>query len=284
MKLAVSNIAWAPADAPAAYALLRARGIRGLEIAPAEFLDGARDLFAPTDSELARASEAAAAAGLELVSMQSLLFGVNGAALFGGADARSRFRAGIRRAIALARRLAIPTLVFGSPRQRAIPPGLAPDAARREAVEVFRDLGDDAGRAGCRIAIEPNPPAYGTNFLTDMAEADAFVCEVGHPAVTVNLDTSTLILTHQLDDIAGVIATTRARIAHVHLSEPDLAPAVADTRRTARVLSAMARTGYAGWYSVEMRREPGGGLAALSTALDRLTDAVTQSGAAGDSP
>ena len=87
MKLAVSNIAWSPEHRAAVYDMLQTHGVRGLEIAPGLFFDRSADPFAPTGDELAQAVREARRAGLELVSMQALLFGAGRAALPAGTRA-----------------------------------------------------------------------------------------------------------------------------------------------------------------------------------------------------
>ncbi|MCG6206875.1 sugar phosphate isomerase/epimerase [Rhodopseudomonas sp. HC1] len=274
MKLAVSNIAWAPAERDLAYALLAAHGVRGLEIAPALFFDGAADPFQPRHHEAERALAAARVANLELVSMQSLLFNVEGAALFQGADAHDRFCSAMLRAIDLAGRFSIGNLVFGSPRQRNIPDGMSADVAEGIAVATFRRLGDAAGRAGTKLGIEFNPSAYGTNFLNDVDSAAAFVARVDHAAVTLILDLGAMHMNDEFDRIDDVVASHAGRISHVHLSEPNLAPAPASVAQAAQVISVMTKAGYSGWYSIEMKPQPEHGLAALDQALGRLVEAA----------
>lgn len=272
---AVSNIAWEPEEAGAAYALLAANDISGLEIAPGLFLGAAADPFAPTPAEAEAALAPMHAAGLELVSMQSLLFGVQGAALFGDEAARDRFRTGMERAIGLAGTLGIPNLVFGSPGQRNVPEGLDPAEARARAAEDFRRLGDLALDAGTFLGVEFNPAVYGTNFLNEGADALAFVEEVDHPAVSLILDVGAMAINGQRDRIAelaraGAASGKGGRISHVHLSEPQLAPAPADAREAAAVIEAVAGAGYGRWISIEMKAA---GLAALEAALGRLAAA-----------
>lgn len=274
MKLAVSNIAWAPADRNAAYSLLQSQGIRGLEIAPSLFFDGAGDPFAPREQEAERALAAMRDADLELVSMQSLLFGVKGAALFAGTDARERFRTGMLRAIDLASRFSIGNLVFGSPQQRNIPNGMSAYTAEKIAVAMFRTLGDAAGRAGIKLGIEFNPAAYGTNFLNDVTAAAAFVERIDHPAVTLILDLGAMHMNNEFDKIGDIAADFAGRISHVHVSEPDLAPAPASAIQAAQALSVMSDAGYVGWYSIEMKPQPELGLTALDLALGRLLEAA----------
>lgn len=274
MKLAVSNIAWAPADRDAAYAILRGAGITGLEIAPGLFFDGAADVFVPTEADVEAALGAMRAAGLELVSMQSLLFGVEGAALFEGEAALERLRTGMDRAITLAGRVGIPNLVFGSPRQRNIPDGLDPLAAEALAVDAFRRFGDAAARAGTRISVEPNPAAYGTNFLNRVAQAEAFVRRVDHPAITLIVDVGALHMNGDFDTVEAVAGRAAALVSHVHISEPNLDPAPARVDQAARVMTAMTEAGYRGWFSIEMKARPEPGLDALEASVARLVTAA----------
>ncbi len=272
MKFAMSNIAWAHDERLAAYAILADAGFTGLEIAPGLFFHDAEDPFLPDTAGARRARVEAADAGLAVVSMQSLLFGVSGAGLFDGPEARAAFEVGMRRAIALAERFAIPNLVFGSPLQRRVPEGLAMADALNQAAEVFRKLGDAAEAAGTRIAIEANPAAYGTNFCNTLDEALAFVDLVAHPAIVPHLDLGAM---HMNGDFGGVPARLPAlapHLAHVHVSEPELAPAPADLEALAPVLGGLARAGYARAVSIEMKRPPEG-LAAVRRAVAGLAAA-----------
>lgn len=273
MKLAVSNIAWRPTERDEAYRLLRRHGIRGLEIAPKLFLPQAQDAFAPTDEEVEIAMAAARDARLELVSMQSLLFGAEGVALFENAESRELLVEASKRAIRLAGRLSIPNLVFGSPRQRNIPPGLEAAEADAIAREVFRRLGDVAQAAGAKLGLEPNPAIYGTNFLNRFEDAEAFARDLGHPAIRVILDVGAMIINDDLDTLSRLTPERIARVSHVHLSEPQLAPAPADPTLASQVLKALTGAGYDGWVSIEMAT-PVGGLAELDAALSRLGAAV----------
>jgi len=265
----MSNIAWAPEERLEAYAILAEAGFTGLEIAPGLFFHAAEDPFLPDTASARAARIEAADAGLSLVSMQSLLFGVTGAALFEGPEARAAFETGMRRAIALAERFGIPNLVFGSPLQRRVPEGLAMADAWEQAAEVFRKLGDAAAAADTRIAIEANPAAYGTNFCTTLDEALGFVDLVAHPAIAGHLDLGAMHMNGDFDDVPPRLPALAPRLAHVHVSEPDLAPAPADPAALAPVLGGLAAAGYARAVSIEMKRAAQG-LAAVRRAVAGL--------------
>lgn len=273
MRLAVSNIAWAREERLAAYDLLADCGIEGLEIAPGLFFAGADDPFVP-DTDTAEAAVAEIAArGLSLVSMQSLLFGVVGAALLGNEGERAAFDRGMRRAIALAGRFGIPNLVFGSPAQRRIPPGMATAEAWRQAAETFRQLGDHAAANGTVIAMEPNAATYGTNFLTTLAEAEAFVAQVDHPAVALILDLGAMHMNGAFGSLADRLAQPMARLNHVHVSEANLAPAPDDATDLVPVLAALRAAGYGRAVSIEMKRPATDALQVLQGRILALTRA-----------
>jgi sugar phosphate isomerase/epimerase len=271
MKLAISNIAWPPGLARDAYELMAAHGFAGLEIAPALAFPEAADPFVPDPAAVARFREQLDEFGIQVVSMQSLLFGVAGAQLFGSLPERTAFEVAIRRAIDLAERLGIPNIVFGSPRQRAYPPEMSPDRALAEAAAVFTRLGDRARAAGTVIAIEPNPATYGTNFLTTVAQAARFVARSQHPAITLNYDLGALYANGEVADTAAAYRAAGGRVSHVHISEPELAPAPADPAQLGRIAEILLGEGYSGWFSIEMRQAEADPLAIVAARLAATT-------------
>jgi sugar phosphate isomerase/epimerase len=283
VKLAASNIAWPAEHTEAAYELLQAAGFTGLEVAPALILSGSVDPFMPTPAQVLQARDGAARYGLQIVSMQSLLFGVSGAALFEGDAARQHLEHALLRAIELARLLGVPNLVFGSPRQRAYPPAMNPADAASIAADLFKRLGDSAMAAGTRIAIEPNGRAYGTNFLNRVEEAAQFVESVDHPGIVLNFDIGALHMEGDFERIRQIAVQVAQSIGHVHVSEPMLAPAPADVPQAALALQALIDAGYRGWYSIEMAATTHP-LRDLAGAVGRLRDAVALTHLGGDGP
>ena len=273
MKPAMSNIAWLPEERSRAYGLLAEAGVSGLEIAPALFFYTTDDPFEPDESVARTAMAEIADAGLSLVSMQSLLFGVSGAALFEGTEARAALEAAMLRAIKLAGRFGIPNLVFGSPKQRRVPAGVPAAQALEEAAGVFRRLGDAAHREGTKIAIEPSPEVYGTNFLNTLEAATDFVSRVDHSSIALILDLGAMLMNGPSDTVLKVDPRIVASLNHVHVSEPNLAPAPAEAEALAPVLRMLDAQGFDKAISIEMRR-PEDGLVGVASALGRLKSAM----------
>lgn len=267
---AVSNIAWPFADRFKAYGLLQTHQVAGLEIAPGMLFADADDAFAPPAQLVHQRLAEIAAAGLKLVSMQSLLFGVKGVALFGDADQRQAYVAALVRAIGIAARLEIPHLVLGSPRERNIPDGMPAEEAARIAADVLATLADLAQAQGCRIGLEPNPAVYGTNFATHTDSAAATVRAVGHPGLCLTLDIGNLHINDEMDGLRAVVGRNVDLIGHAHLSEPQLALAPQTVETAVDVVSALKGSGYQGWLSIEMRESGERSLDALVLSLERL--------------
>ncbi|MCA3698281.1 sugar phosphate isomerase/epimerase family protein [Brevundimonas sp.] len=273
MRLAISNIAWHPHEAEAALEQLHALGVEGLEIAPGLAFATEADPFRPNPEAIREWRSKLDQRGLTLVSMQSLLFGRPDVALFGQKAQREGFESGIETAIELAKSIGCPTLVLGSPTARSIPDEMDRATAREIALDVMGRLGDRCGAIGACLALEPNPAAYGTNFLNTLEETATFVRAVAHPAVRVNLDLGALIMNGETDTALQTLPESLDLIGHVHISEPHLAPAPADVSALSRVLAALMRAGHQGWVSIEMR-------AASEDNLGRVRDSLVKAQAA----
>jgi sugar phosphate isomerase/epimerase len=87
--------------------------------------------------------------------------------------------------------------------------------------EFFAHLAECAEGSGTVIALEANPPIYGTNFINTTAAAFDFVKAVNKEGLKVNLDIGTMICNNE--DLA-LVAAEPGLVNHIHLSEPHLAP------------------------------------------------------------
>ncbi|MCL6285277.1 sugar phosphate isomerase/epimerase [Ruegeria sp. 2012CJ41-6] len=252
MRLGVSNLAWTPEQAGDAYALLQRLGVRGLEIAPSLLF---ADLETPLHADAGHcqaARDEAGTHGLQLCSMQSALFGLSDARLFESPGERANFVRGMEEAIGLAGRLGIPTVVLGSPKNRIMPGTMSPEEAEQIWREAFTCLAAAAETAGTRIALEPNPDAYGTNFCTRLDETLSVAERVGHPAFGVNLDLGALLLNDELSGLRGVLDGRITRVFHAHVSTPYLKPVSPEAESIGSFVETLSMLGYEGWLSIEM--------------------------------
>lgn len=253
MRLAVSNIAWPPEDDGEAAAILVEGGVAAVEVTPARVSGGAEP---PDPQRVQQYRRFWEDRGLPIVAMQALLFGHGDLVLFGDPAIRGRLLDHLSAVIDLAAAVGAANLVFGSPRNRsrgAIDRGTAEAIAER----FFRQLAGRAADRGVNILIEPNPPAYGCDFLVDARETIAFVGRVNAKGLGVHLDAAALHLAGE--DPEEAARTAGPRLRHFHASEPGLVPLGEGGVDHVPIASALHDAGYEGYVSIEMLQARDGG-------------------------
>ena len=243
MKISVSNIAWGPEDDEAVFRRMREYGFSGLEIAPTRIIPDAPYDHIPRAARFAQALRERY--GFAVSSMQSIWYGV-AEKVFGPAEDRTRLTAYTKKAVDFAEAVGCGNLVFGCPRNRALPEGADPAAA----VPFFRELGDYAAAHHTALSLEANPPIYGTNYINTTAEALELIREVNSEGFGLNLDTGAMA---ENGEGIEVLRGSEKWIRHVHISEPGLVPL--RRRPLHRELASFLRSfSYAGFVSLEAAR------------------------------
>lgn len=251
MKLAVSNIAWPKERDEAVADVLNQFGVAGIEVAPTKIWP--QPLIA-ADAEIDSYRELWASRGIDIVAAQALLFGKPELTLFDSAATREATLDHLAGIVRVCGRLGASSLVFGSPKNRRIG-SLAKEDVERIAVGFFTRLADIAVAASTCIVMEANPPVYGADWITTVAEAIELVERVNHPAFRLHLDTGCMTLAG--DSIPATFARGRQLVRHFHVSEPDLAaPGTSSKVDHAAFAAELHSMEYAGWVSLEMREPP----------------------------
>ena len=216
MRIAISNIAWDVSEDEPVAALLNKYGVDAIDVVPGKYFPDPKNA---TSVDIARVRDWWRNHRIEITGMQSLLFGTTGLNLFGSNDTQTAMLEHLGAICRIGAGLGATKLVFGSPKNRDCS-ALSGQEARDIAIRFFRLLGDIARRHGVVICLEPNPPCYGANFMTNSADTANIVAAVAHPAIRMQLDTGALAINGE--DPRWVIKDYAALIAHVHASEPDL--------------------------------------------------------------
>lgn len=265
MNLAISNIAWQPAEEQVALELIFEKGIHHLEMAPTRYF---REMSTVTMQDAKTVSASLSANGFGVVAFQALLFGQPLLSIFGSDKVKQATFDYLVSVLRVASCFGAKVIVFGSPRNR-IRKELSVDVATFEAAEFFRSLGNFAREVGCSIGLEPNPTAYGADFMRDTAETLAVVEATNHPSVGIHLDSG--ILTMNKEDIPTAIQSARDRLVHFHVSEPDLVPVGTGFVNHRLIAGELKEIRYSHFVSVEMRSEEGfPSFPAIETACDLL--------------
>lgn len=241
MKLSASNIAWTVEQDKQVYDLLASLHFEGIEAAPTRILQQQPYLHPDAAAEFAKKL---AADGFCVPSMQSIWFGRT-ENIFGGKEEQRTLYEYTCLAIEFAAAACCPSLVFGCPKNRAMPQGARPE----DAAPFFRETAAFAAAHGVMLALEANPAIYGTNFLNTTAEAFAYARYLDCPGISVNLDFGTILQNREtLNGVAEAISL----VSHVHISEPYLAPVA--VRPQHQQLAALLRDkSYDKFVSLEMK-------------------------------
>lgn len=248
MRLAVSNLAWSPDEDEEVAEILVEFGVLGVELAPTKVWSDPEAVSAE-DVELVRRRWARR--GLAVVALQALLFGRSDLRLFGSPSERQELLAYLRQLFAVAEGLGARVLVFGSPRNRRRDQ-LSADEAGDIAFDFFGSAAQAATEHGVTLCIEPNPPEYGADFVTNASDGMRLVRAVGRPGFGLHLDAACMSLAG--DDLDRSIEEAAPILRHFHASEPGLVPVGGQDSAVSHETAAAAlrRTGYGGFVSVEM--------------------------------
>lgn len=244
MKLSISNIAWEEKDDAQVYKWMKKYGFTGLEIAPTRIFPD-RPYEKVGEAE-AWSKKLLAENGFVVPSMQSIWYGRN-EKLFGTEEERNILSTYTREAVDFAEIIGCKNLVFGCPRNRAVPDG----GNAEMAVSFFRELGNYASEHGTVIGMEANPPIYNTNYINDTLSALELIHRVDSQGFRLNLDVGTMIQNgEKAEELVGNVKL----INHVHISEPGLK--TIENRELHRELCRILKEeGYDGFISIEMGKK-----------------------------
>jgi sugar phosphate isomerase/epimerase len=247
-------------------------GYRGIEIAPFTIAPDVREIAARTRTQLRQQAERA---GVELVGLHWLLAKTESFHLT-SPDAAVR-RATTEYLSELARfchDLGGQVMVFGSPKQRNLLPGVTRTEGLKHAVEILRRLAPTLADLGVVLALEPLSPRT-TNFLTTAAEAVELAERVDSPHCRLLLDC--LAMSSESTPIPDLIRRHAGRLVHFHANDPNQRGPGMGALDFVPIFRALREARYRGWVSVEVfDTSPGGEtIARQSIAAMRVAEAAS---------
>ena len=184
----------------------------------------AKDISAARRS---RGSAQADAAELEVIGLHWLLAKTQGYYLTSpDAAVRERTKDCVCELARLCRDLGGKIMVFGSPLQRNLLPGVSHDQAMQYAADVFQAAMPVFEDLDVTLAVEPLGPADGNFLLT--AAAGGRLCEmVGSPHCRLHLDVKAM--SSEGRHISDIIRENASLMVHFHANDPNkLGPGMGD--------------------------------------------------------
>lgn len=248
--LSVSHIAWPPEMEEEAITMLRAEDVATLEVAPMRAFGNP---LTACKSEVTDKAAWYREQGFNIGSFQALLFGSEGLELFGDATSQQRTKKFLIAVGRVAGWAGAGPLVFGSPKNR-LKGQLSRADAHRQAAAFFHEVGDACAEAGSCLVIEANPPAYGADFCTTLAEAASLVAATNSPGFGLHVDAGGMALGG--DDFEATLRQSASLLRHVHASQPNLASFADPDPIHQRLSNILYQIGYNGSIAIEMRAQP----------------------------
>jgi sugar phosphate isomerase/epimerase len=247
MKLAICNETFQDWPLDKAFAFAADCGYTGIEIAPFTLAASATDVTAGQRAEVRRLADIC---GLEVIGLHWLLAKTQGFHVTSPvADVRRRTAGYFGHLARLAADLGGRVLVFGSPQQRGLLPGVSREQAMDFAADVIQAALPVFEECDVVLALEPLGPQE-TNFLVTTAEAVDLAERIGSPHVRLHLDCKAMA-TESLP-IPELVRRYHGLMAHFHANDPNRQGPGFGQLDFVPILEALGQVDYRGWVSVEV--------------------------------
>jgi sugar phosphate isomerase/epimerase len=224
-----------------------AAGYTGLEVAPFTLAGLATDITAAQRGDIRRTI---ARAGLDCVGLHWLLAKTEGFHVaHPDAAVRGRTVEYLGELARLCQDLGGRVLVFGSPKQRSLMPGVTAEQALDHIHEVFSRLVPVLETTDTVVALEPLSPAE-TDVLMTAAETCRLIERIDSPHVRLHLDVKAM--SSEAEPIPEVILASARHLEHFHANDPNLQGPGFGAVDFTPIFTALDEVRYAGWVSVEV--------------------------------
>ena len=261
-QLSISNIAWESCDEEAILKLLKAKGVQGIEIAPTKIWPNWQDI---TSENLRRYRDKLHSQGFQIPALQAILFGYSDYKIFGSTLEQQNTLKHLRLVSDIAAELGAKVIVLGAPRNRDRGE-LDETQAFAIAIDFFQEIGEYCAAQNTCLCIEPNPPTYACNFITNSQEGSRLVRAVNSAGFGLHLDAAGMHLANE--NLESALRKNIDILHHFHISEPNLgnfAKPVVNHREIALTLRNLK---YSNWVSIEMRSNPNNSFEPVETVVD----------------
>jgi sugar phosphate isomerase/epimerase len=141
-------------------------------------------------------------------------------------------------------------MVFGSPQQRSLLPGISKQQAAEFAADVFRQAAPAFADNEVFLCLEPLT-AKETDFINTCDEAMEIVRLVDHPSMALHQDVKAM-LGAEWTQIPKIIDRHQKNCKHFHVNDSNLLGPGMGSTDYHPILRALIESNYRGWVSVEV--------------------------------
>ncbi|NUQ65573.1 MAG: sugar phosphate isomerase/epimerase [Pirellulales bacterium] len=247
MKFAICNETFQDWPFDKAFALAAECGYTGLEIAPFTIANDVTDIPAAKRTEIRRLAERN---GLSVLGLHWVLAKTEGFHVTSpDPEVRRKTVGYLNELTRFCGDLGGNLIIFGSPKQRNLLPGVSRVEGMKYAAEVFRAAMPEMEKAGTTLALEPLTSKE-TNFLLTAAEGVELAKMVDSPHCKLHLDCKAM--SSESEPIPDLIRKWKDWMVHFHANDPNLKGPGFGELDFVPIFKALREVGYRGWVSVEV--------------------------------
>jgi sugar phosphate isomerase/epimerase len=248
MKFAICQELYENIDWATQCRLIAEAGYTGIEVAPFTISTDLASVPAPVFHEM---KQEAARHGLEIIGLHWLLARTNGLYLTSPEPTVRKATADYLGLLArVCRQLGGHILVFGSPQQRTLLPGISQAQAAEFAADVFRQAAPEFADNQVLLCLEPLTLKE-TDFINTCDEAVEIIRLVDHPSMALHQDVKAM-LGAETSPIPKIIDHHKKNCKHFHVNDSNLLGPGMGSTDYHPILRALIESNYSGWVSVEV--------------------------------
>ena len=248
MKFAICQELYEDTDWATQCRLIAEAGYTGIEVAPFAI---STDLASVPALVLDGMKHEAERHGLEIIGLHWLLAKTTGLHLTSPEPAVRKSTADYLAMLArVCRQLGGHILVFGSPQQRSLLPGISKAQASEFAADVFRQAASEFADNDVLLCIEPLTLKE-TDFINTCDEAVEIIRLVDHPSIALHQDVKAM-LGAEMSPIPKIIDRHKNICKHFHVNDSNLLGPGMGSTDYHPILRALIESNYCGWVSVEV--------------------------------
>ena len=266
MNLTISNLSWDFSDNELITKLLKKKKISFIEFSPDLLLNNNFKKINKLKIKKFWDSKS-----IKLYSMQSILYNIENAYLFGNSIQRKNFLEEIKKKISLSKYFGTKIIVFGSPKNRKTF-NKKKFLLNKYSIQIFKKIANYSKKKNILFCLEANPKIYKSEYLNYTIEAIKLIKKINNSHLRINLDLSTMIANKE--NIEKIVGENINLIKHAQVSVPYLSDIFKFKKEIKKFIKILKKNNYKSAISIEMLKNKKTNIAEIEKRIDFVQNLI----------